>query len=101
MTGKLLDEANTLDEAIGMSIGAASTCWENLSGAGVFNDKMACEIITELAEWIRSNDNSGLKKVQDLHFIAPYPLKPGPVVEKCQECEKLWPCPTIQAVVSD
>ena len=101
MTSKLLNEANTLDEAIGIAIGVASTCWENLNNAGTFNDVKACDVITDLSGWIRSNDNSALKKVQNLHFIAPYPLKPGPIVEMCQECNKRWPCPTILAVVSD
>lgn len=53
MTGKFLDDANTLEEAIGMSIGAASTCWADLSGAGVFNDAMACEIVNDLIAWIK------------------------------------------------
>ena len=54
MIGKVLEDANTLEEAVGMAIGAASVCWQDLSNAGIYNDTMACEIVEELVTWIRN-----------------------------------------------
>lgn len=38
----------SLAEAVGQSLGAASACWENLAGAGVF-DSTRC---SEIYEWL-------------------------------------------------
>lgn len=40
-------------EAIGEAIGGASTCWENLRGAGVFDSTRASAIADELEEFLR------------------------------------------------
>lgn len=42
-----------LDGAVFQALGAASTCWENLSGAGVFDSTRAKDIGDGLLEFIR------------------------------------------------
>ena len=47
----MIQGADTIEEAIGLSLGAASVCWENVAGAGVFESSRAsliCETLTEL-----------------------------------------------------
>lgn len=39
---------DSLEEAVQIAVGAASACWENLSGAGVFQDGRALEIADQL-----------------------------------------------------
>jgi hypothetical protein len=48
-----IKEADTLEEAIFLSIGAASACWENLAGAGVFESVRAKEIGETLLDLVR------------------------------------------------
>lgn len=50
---KMIRSADTLEEAIGLSIGAASSCWDNLEGAGVFESERAAAITEELVELVR------------------------------------------------
>ena len=47
-----LDQATTLREAVFMALGAASTCWDNPEGAGVFHSDRCQEIGDELMERI-------------------------------------------------
>lgn len=42
-----IKDADTLEEAIGLGVGAASACWDNLEGAGVF-DSTRATLITEM-----------------------------------------------------
>lgn len=41
-----------LQQRIWQSTGRASACWENLKGAGVFDEKQANETAGELYDWI-------------------------------------------------
>lgn len=50
---QMIRSADTLEEAVGLSIGAASTCWDNLDGAGVFESERAAAITEELVELVR------------------------------------------------
>lgn len=43
----------SLEEAVGVAVGAATTCWENLSGAGVFQSERASAIAQQLHERIK------------------------------------------------
>lgn len=49
----MIREADTLEEAIGLSIGAASACWDNLEGAGVFESERAAAISETLLDLVR------------------------------------------------
>jgi hypothetical protein len=54
------DEAPlSLSEAVGQSLGAASACWENLAGAGVFESTRCGEIyewlMAYLSDWADEN----------------------------------------------
>lgn len=49
----MLREADSLEEAIGLAIGAASACWENLGGAGEFQSGDAAAIAEALTELVR------------------------------------------------
>lgn len=40
--------ALTIKEAIGLAMGAASSCWENLQGAGTFESERASELVDVL-----------------------------------------------------
>jgi hypothetical protein len=43
-----LKNAETLGEAIRIAIGAASTCWTNMFGAGTFKPEVALDIANQL-----------------------------------------------------
>lgn len=51
-----LDGADTLESAVFQALGAASVCWENPGGAGVFESDRAKAIGDELVAWIRARD---------------------------------------------
>jgi hypothetical protein len=53
MTKYKIEDGTQLDEAVGVAIGAASTCWETLDTAGVFDSTRAGEIAEELIAAIR------------------------------------------------
>jgi hypothetical protein len=48
-----LGSADTLEEAVGLAIGAASACWTNLDGAGTFESERAAEISGALLDLVR------------------------------------------------
>jgi len=48
-------EPRDLPELIGQSMGAASMCWENVRGAGVFQSERASLITQEVIDWIEAN----------------------------------------------
>lgn len=48
-----IQAADTLEEAVGLSIGAASACWDNLSGAGTFESERAALITETLLDLVR------------------------------------------------
>lgn len=43
------DEKPSIDMAITQAVGAASACWENLAGAGVFQDAHALAVVDGLS----------------------------------------------------
>lgn len=51
---KYLEDATTLEECVFQALGAASVCWENPRGAGVFDSSRAHEVGDELVERIRA-----------------------------------------------
>lgn len=46
-------EPESLEQAVQLAVGAASACWENLSGAGVFQSERALEVSDQLIAWLR------------------------------------------------
>lgn len=48
-------QPKTLTEAVGQALGAASVCWENPGGAGIFDSTRAKQIADELLDGIRTN----------------------------------------------
>lgn len=46
-------ETLTLEEAVGQAIGAASVCWDDMSGTGEFDSSRASEICDKLLLHIR------------------------------------------------
>lgn len=48
-----IQTADTLEEAVYISIGAASACWDNLRGAGTFESERAKTIADTLLELVR------------------------------------------------
>lgn len=50
-----LDAAEDIKAAVYQAIGVGSVCWEDLSGAGVFNDQLAREVGEELLERIEAH----------------------------------------------
>lgn len=48
----------TLAGLIGQAVGAASVCWEDMSGTGVFQDQQAREIVDVVVEWIEQRYES-------------------------------------------
>jgi hypothetical protein len=45
-----------LEEVVFQALGEASACWEDLSGAGMFDSDHAKGIGDELVEWLRRRD---------------------------------------------
>ena len=52
-----LGEPEDLNQAVFMSIGAASVCWESMSGTGVFDDQRARQVGEELVAYIEDHFN--------------------------------------------
>lgn len=48
-------EEATLEEIVGQAIGAASVCWENPAGAGIFDSKRAAIVAQALGQWIKND----------------------------------------------
>jgi hypothetical protein len=48
-------EPRDLSELIGQAMGAASMCWDNVRGAGVFQSERASRITQEVIDWIEAN----------------------------------------------
>lgn len=46
-------DCQSIEEVIFQAIGAGSTCWDNLSGAGIFESEKAKEIGDDALEEIR------------------------------------------------
>jgi hypothetical protein len=44
-----------LTMAVGNAVGEASICWENISGAGVFDSEHASQVVDNLVAWINQN----------------------------------------------
>jgi hypothetical protein len=53
VTEYTIESGTSLDEAVGVAIGAASVCWESPEGAGVFLSERAAAISEELVAAIR------------------------------------------------
>lgn len=49
-------EGFTIESAVHQALGAASVCWENMSGTGVFQSDRAVEIAEALLSEIRRGD---------------------------------------------
>jgi hypothetical protein len=47
------DSCTTLEEAVYQAIGAASVCWDNVQGAGVFDEQQASSVAKDLLSVIR------------------------------------------------
>ena len=64
-----LDLKNTesLGEAIRIAVGAASTCWGNLRGAGVFESEKALDIATQLEHHVMAKIGEGLGLIGQRH----------------------------------
>jgi hypothetical protein len=50
--GPLVDWTQDTSSVIGEYVGAASACWETLSGAGEFDSSRASRIVDELLEYV-------------------------------------------------
>jgi hypothetical protein len=48
-----IENGTSLDEAVGITVGAGSMCWENVRGAGEFQSTEAAAIVQELLDAIR------------------------------------------------
>ena len=61
-------EADPLRSVIFQALGAASACWDNLEGAGVFKDREAKQVGDDLLAFIRSQlgDNDRAEVYRDV-----------------------------------
>lgn len=48
-------EPKTLEAVVYQAVAAASACWPNLEGAGVFDAERAKTVADEVIEWVRAN----------------------------------------------
>lgn len=70
---KILEKATNVREAVFQAIGAASTCWENMEGTGIFDSDRAKQIGDELMEWVnrpRLGYATTLELILELHARA-------------------------------
>ena len=44
--------AESLEQAVTLAVGAASMCWENMGGTGLYNGEQALGIVDGLVAWI-------------------------------------------------
>lgn len=65
-----------LQAVVFTALGAASVCWDNMAGAGVFDSDRAKEIGDAVVAWLRTNPdpNTGMPII--------LPNEPEPVIEK-------------------
>jgi hypothetical protein len=49
---RILDPDLPIEDFIGQAVGAASMCWENPAGAGVFHSERASQIVDEIMQKI-------------------------------------------------
>lgn len=63
-----LDSAETREEVLGLALGAASSCWANMAGAGEFDSTQARLILTDTVTRLGQLDtpNLGLATTQEL-----------------------------------
>lgn len=59
MVKQMIDEAESVEEAIGLAIGGGSACWSNLSGAGTFDSDRANVICDALLNRVRDYVRGG------------------------------------------
>ena len=62
-----LKNAEMLGEAIRIAVGAASTCWTNMMGAGVFKSEEALDISVQLEHYVNDRIRLGLGQIQERH----------------------------------
>jgi len=62
-----LKHAETLGEAIRIAVGAASTCWTDISKAGVFKSEVALDIATQLEHHVMEKITEGIGSIQIRH----------------------------------
>jgi hypothetical protein len=64
-----LKAAESMGEAIRIAVGAASTCWTNMMGAGVFKSTEALDISTQLEHHIDAHITKGLGAIGLRHNV--------------------------------
>lgn len=62
------DGSLSLESAVGQAIGAGSTCWQDLSRTGIFQEDRANEIVNALVDRVKemTGSNLGLATTQEL-----------------------------------
>lgn len=52
MSENIFDSAQSIEEVLGLAVGAGSTCWEHMAGTGIFLSNEASEVVTEASKRI-------------------------------------------------
>ena len=65
MTTPEVENVPDLNTKVFQAIGAASACWENLAGAGVFDSDRAKQVADDLLTFIRQNYEPRFKPAVD------------------------------------
>lgn len=52
------DDPETLEEAVQLAVGAASVCWSDMAGKGVFESERALEISKQLIQYLKTEPGS-------------------------------------------
>lgn len=89
------DGTLSLESAVFQALGAASACWENLSGAGVFQSEEAQEIGNVLVEAIKSGALELDLYEEDYDAFDEYP--PG----YCEQCNDYHDYDDYDAIYDD
>lgn len=71
---EMLAKATTRDEVLGLALGAASMCWENVNGAGVFESARAQAILQALSARLEEMDEA-VRPLIALHIALGGPVQ--------------------------
>lgn len=91
---RYLDQARTLEELVFQALGAASMCWENPAGAGVFESDRAKEIGDELLARLREREAVAAWHAAEGH------CRSG-LAEGCCICDDGVPCENAVAAAAE
>lgn len=82
-----------LTEWVGQALGAASACWSNLEGAGVFDSTQCGEVAKALSAHINGLFEAFIKEAEERRRLSDAYLREqyeGTIMHSCSHCERVF-----------